>query len=481
MRTPEAYKESLRAMRPNVYKFGELIEDVTEHPATRRSVEGHAQIYEQAMLPEQEEVFTTLSSLTGERISRYLSIIRSAEDMLANSRMKRRMFNLTGTCTGARCVGWNALNTMWSVTHDIDKKFETDYHHRLREWILYAQANDLAVAGALTDPKGDRTKAPSEQEDPDVHLHIVGWEEGGITLRGAKVMIAGASAANEIFVLPGSKYKDSDADFAVACVVPRDMEGITIVEARHPNDGRDLEEGFDNPVDIGGITQGYILFDDVVVPAGRVFMAGEFGFTGRLIERFITPYRSAIGGCVAGQGDLMIGAAVLMARANGLSERTFRQKLVDMSINNETTYGMGIAAAVLGKVHSSGSWLCDPLLANINKVHVATLPYETKRITQEIGGGIAETGCMPSWKDLGSEEYGELLRKYLTADADGMRRAKAARMIEWLTLGSGVPGTMHGGGSPDGARMFVSSKTGLEEKVKLVERLMGEDEQDPGE
>ena len=100
MRTPEQYKESLKKMRPNVYKFGELISDVTSHPATRATVEGHAQIFQYALNPEYEDVFTTTSSLTDNKISRYLSIIQSAEDMIANAKMKRLMFNLTGTCTG---------------------------------------------------------------------------------------------------------------------------------------------------------------------------------------------------------------------------------------------------------------------------------------------------------------------------------------------------------------------------------------------
>jgi len=65
MRTPVEYKESLREMRPNIYKFGELIEDVTTHPATRRTVEGHAQIFEASLKPEYQDLLTTKSCLTG--------------------------------------------------------------------------------------------------------------------------------------------------------------------------------------------------------------------------------------------------------------------------------------------------------------------------------------------------------------------------------------------------------------------------------
>ena len=45
LKTADEYKQSLRAMRANIHKFGKVIEDVTTHPATRWTVEGHAQIY----------------------------------------------------------------------------------------------------------------------------------------------------------------------------------------------------------------------------------------------------------------------------------------------------------------------------------------------------------------------------------------------------------------------------------------------------
>lgn len=472
MRTSEEYKESLRKMRPNVYKFGELIKDVTTHPATRRTIEGHAQIFDAAQKEEYRDILTTTSSITGEQISRYLSIISSAEDMIMNVRMKRLMFNITGTCTGGRCVGFNAINSLWAATYDMDQELATDYHARLKGWLTNAQREDITLAGALTDPKGDRSKRPLEQKDPDMSLRMVEKEkDGGIVVRGAKVMIAGIAAANEVFVLPGTGYKEEESDYAVSFAIPRDIEGLTVVEARHPSDGRDMEVGFDNPVELGGITQGYLLFQDVHVPKERVFMAGEWRHSLKAVLNFIAPYRSAIGGCVAGQGDVIVGAAALMARANGLSEKVFREKLTQMTVNNETTFGMGIAASVLGRLHPSGVWIPDMKLANVNKVHVATLPYETKRLAQDIAGGIAETGCLPSSRDIHSPKYGALLRKYLKAGSDGETRARIARLIEWLTIGEGVPGCLHGGGSPDGAKLMINAMADIEANVKLARKV----------
>ncbi|WP_026939490.1 4-hydroxyphenylacetate 3-hydroxylase N-terminal domain-containing protein [Hippea alviniae] len=475
MKTAEEYKESLRKMRPNIYKFGKLIEDVTTDPATKRTVESHSRCFAAGYDPEYEEIFTTTSKLTGEKIFRFNSLMMSEEDVIANSRMKRTCYRLTGTCTGAVCVGWNCQNVMYAVTQDIDKEFGTDYHERLKKWILYAQENSLAVSGALTDAKGDRSKKPSQQEDLDTNIRVVEKREDGIVIRGAKVMICGVAAANEIFILPGGVYGESDKDFAVACVVPRDIEGLTIIETTRPSDLRELKDNFDMPKT--GITQAYLIFDDVFVPNERVFMCGEYKYTRDIITYFTSTYRACIGACVAGQGDVMIGASVLMARANGLASKIFMDKLIAMSINNEVTYGLGIGAIALGKQHSSGVYFPDPLLANANKVQVATLPYETKRLAQEIGGGIVETGCLPAYEDIEDPKYGDKIKKYLKAgQGSGITRAKIARLVEWLTLGAGVPGTMHGGGSPDGARLFVRLFTPFEKYVEYAKKIMDIDE-----
>jgi len=476
LKTVQEYKESLRKMRSNIYKFGKLIEDVTTHPATRSTVEGHAQVYAAQHDPERQDLVTTTSGLTGEKISRYLSIIGSVDDMIANSKMKRLMFNLTGTCTGGRCVGWNSINAMWATTYDMDKEYGTDNHQRLKNWLVDAQKRDICISGALTDPKGDRTKTPSQQDDPDMSLHLVEKRVDGIVVKGAKVMICGVAASHEIFVLPGAGYKETDKDWAISFVIPRDSEGLTIVETRRPSDTREEEEGFDIPVKKGGITQAYLFFENVFVPKERVFMCGEYKYSLNAVLNFIMPYRAAIGGCVAGQGDVKIGGAILLARANGLSSKAFSDKLTQMVINNETTFGMGIAASALGRKHPSGVWQPDPLLANVNKVYVATLPYQTSLLAQDIAGGIAETGCMPSWIDFNDKKYGHLVKKYLKAKSSAEARTRAARLIEWCTIGAGVPGCMHGGGSPDGAKLIIRANTKWEEKVELAKRLAGIEE-----
>ncbi|MBW2634748.1 MAG: 4-hydroxyphenylacetate 3-hydroxylase [Deltaproteobacteria bacterium] len=455
VKTREEYLAALKKMRPNIYKFGELIEDVTTHPATKRTVESHARAFDAANDPELQKMYTTTSIFTGEKIQRWNSMMQDDSALIQNMRFKRQNYRRTGTCTGAVCVGWNAMNVMWAVTEDMDAEYGTNYKERLKKWILHAEKEGLTVAGALTDAKGDRSKSPSQQAEPDTNLHVKEVREDGIVIRGAKLMICGTAAAQEIFLLPGSGYKDPDKDYVLACVVPRDIEGLTIVEARHPSDKRELEDTADVEVPSTGITQGWLLFDDVFVPNERVFMCGEAKYSGKAIQYFTANYRACIGGCVTGQGDVMIGASILMARANGLKTKTFMNKLVDMSINNTVTFGLGAGACALGFQHASGSFF----------------------------GGIVETGCMPSYADVSHPEYGPFLKKCIKAgDCSAETRFKAARLSEWLTIGAGVPGCMHGGGSPDGAKLVVRFTTPMEEYADYARNIINIEEEvkDPG-
>lgn len=118
------------------------------------------------------------------------------------------MYRFSGNCSGGVCVGWNAQNVMWNITTHMDKEYGTKYQDRLKEWIIFSQRNGLVVAGALRNAKGDRSLRPSQQSDPDSHLHITEVRKDGIIINGMKAMICGVAASHEIFLLPGGAYRE---------------------------------------------------------------------------------------------------------------------------------------------------------------------------------------------------------------------------------------------------------------------------------
>ena len=96
----------------------------------------------------------------------------SPGDLVAKHEMQRELGRRTGTCF-QRCVGLDAIGTCHSVTFDIDGEYGTDYHQRFLAFLERAQAANVVIGGAMTDPKGDRSKPPHQQSDPDLFLRVV--------------------------------------------------------------------------------------------------------------------------------------------------------------------------------------------------------------------------------------------------------------------------------------------------------------------
>lgn len=482
--TRDDYIESLRCMKKRVFVMGQEVDNLVDHPLVRPSLNACAMTYELAQQPEYAGVMLATSNLTGRTVNRFTHLHQSTADMVAKVKMLRLLGRMTGCCF-QRCVGMDAFNAVDSVTYEMDRAAGTQYHPRFRRYLQHVQEHDLVVDGAMTDPKGDRRLRPSQQADPDLFVRIVERTPEGIVVRGAKLHQTGALNSHEILVMPTQTLSEEDRDYAVAFAVPGDAAGILMIYGRQPSDTRKLEGG---RFDVGnrefGGHEAMIVLNDVFVPWERVFMAGEYAFSGLLIERFAGYHRQSYGGCKVGVGDVLVGTAQLLARYQGTDKAShIKDKIVEMVHLNETMYACGIACSAEGTPTASGTYLIDLLLANVCKLNVTRFPYEIARLAQDIAGGLLVT--MPSEKDLANPEVGPYLEKYLRSvdHYTAEERCRALRLMENLTLGPGAAAylteSMHGAGSPQAQRIMLARLADLEEKMGLARRLAGIEEQPP--
>jgi 4-hydroxybutyryl-CoA dehydratase/vinylacetyl-CoA-Delta-isomerase len=374
----------------------------------------------------------------------------------------------------------DALNAVFLTTYEIDEKLGTDYHQRFIEYVKNAEAQDLVIDGCMTDPKGDRSKRPSEQKNPDVYVHVTARLDEGVVIRGAKAHQTGAVNSHEHLIMPTLAMRNEDKDYAICCAVPADAEGITYYYGRQSSDLRRLDESVAGDIDCGNPVYGgqecLVVFNDVFVPNDRIFMNGENEFCGRLVEAFAAYHRQSYGGCKVGVGDVLIGAAASIAEYNGVPKAShIRDKITEMTHLNETLFSCGIACSAAGEQTPAGNYLVDMLLANVCKQNVTRFPYEISRLLQDIAGGLFVT-C-PSAKEMNNPETREIIEKYLVG-ADHVNtedRIKMMRLIENLTLGRAAVGylteSMHGAGSPQAQRIMISRLSDVEEKKKLAKRL----------
>jgi 4-hydroxybutyryl-CoA dehydratase/vinylacetyl-CoA-Delta-isomerase len=473
MMTGQQYRESLRRLKPEVYYLGEKIESVADHPTFLPHVNAAALTYDMALAPEFEELLTATSHLTGEKINRFTHIHHSHDDLVKKVKMLRALGQQTGSCF-QRCVGFDGLNSVYSITYDIDQKVGTDYHKRLVNFLKEVQSKDLMVSGAMTDVKGNRRLSPSQQQDPDLYVHMVEKKKDGIVVSGAKAHITGAVNSHGHLVMPTSAMKAEDADYAVCLYVPVDAKGVVHIFGRQTNDTRKcncfLDQGNVDYGIVGG--EALIVFDKVFVPWEHVFMCGEYEFAYELVERFATAHRQNYGGCKTGLADALIGATYALAQVQGTDRAShIRDKLVEMVQLTETLYCCSIACSCQGYALPAGSYMADPLLANVTKLNVTREVYEIARLAQDIAGGILATA--PSEMDWKDPRVGKYVDKYMkgVAEVPTETRLRLVRLLEAMTCGTALVESMHGAGSPQAQRIMIERRANFERKKRLAEKL----------
>jgi 4-hydroxybutyryl-CoA dehydratase/vinylacetyl-CoA-Delta-isomerase len=473
IRTGAEYIDSLRGRAVAVYLFGERLTEPVDHPIVRPSINALARTYDLAV--EDPELATAYSDLIDAPVNRFLHIVRSPADLVMKNRMQRRLGQLTGTCF-QRCAGLDTISVLHSITYDIDERHGTSYHQRYLAFMRHAQRNNIILGAGMTDPKGDRSKRPSEQADPDLFMRITRRTERGVYVRGAKAHMTGGLNSHWIAVMPTMNMGPNDKDYAVVGMVPGDAEGLTYIYGRQASDTRALEKG---DIDKGNARYGgqevLVVFDDVFIPHEHVFMDGEYEFAQEMVSRF-TSYHRASYVCKTGLGDVMVGAAATIAEYNGADQASHvRDKLVEMTHLNETIYSSAIASSHEAKPLASGIYMNDPMLANVCKHNVTRFPYEISRLAQDLAGGLMVT--LPSEQDFDHEVTGPILRKYLQgrANVPVEHRQRILRLIENMTLGRNAVGylteSLHGAGSPQAQRIQILRGMELEQKKGLAEDL----------
>ena len=477
MKTGQEYKDSLRGRKIKVYVKGELQDSAAliDHPMIRGHVNSAAVTYDMAFDPLFEDLLTATSHLSGKKINRFTHIHQSADDLVRKIKMLRAISNQTGTCY-QRCVGLDAVNAAYTVTYEMDQALGTVYHERLIKYLENWQEQDLMVAGAMTDPKGDRDKKPSQQSDPDMFLHVVEKNDQGIIVRGAKMHMTGMVNSHEMLLMPTMAMGEEDKDYAVCCALPVDAPGVIHIFGRQTNDDRKAEGEIDQGNAKYGVVGGECLtvLENVFVPWDKVFMCGEYKFAGMLVDRFACYHRQNYGGCKGGVSDIVIGACAVMAEMSGYAKANHvKDKINEMIHMAETIYACSLASAVESKPTASGAYYVDPLLANVGKYNTTKVIYAINRLAQDIGGGILAT--MPSESDLRNPEVGKYVEKYLKG-AEGYSaedRMRMGRLIENMTGGVALVESMHGAGSPQAQKVMYPRLSNLEMKKRNAKKIAG--------
>jgi 4-hydroxybutyryl-CoA dehydratase/vinylacetyl-CoA-Delta-isomerase len=467
------YRESLRRYRPRVFVNGQRVESVADEPLLAPGIAAVGVTYDFALKDQHVPLMTARQGTSGKTVNRMLHICETSTDLLYKLEAVRLVCCESGCAQ--RYLSHDGLNAIFQATRRIDASGDTDYHARFLNYLHRVQDEDLTLGVAMTDAKGDRSRRPGGQANPDVYVHISERRPDGIVIRGTKAIVTGAPYMHELLVMPCRTMTAEDADFAVCCAVPVDAEGITIISRPA---GRPGESAAKFSARYGQCTA-VVQFDDVFVPWDRVFADGQYEEAGFLTTSYATHHRHSCIGARAGFGDLLIGAGALMIQANGLDPDKhghIRDAMVDLIKIVEGFFACGVAASVYAMKDPAGSVMPDAVFSNVGKLLLATQIYDMHRLAHYVSGGLIV--ALPGPDEDHNPETQASLAAVLAGrpDVPAAQRLEVARLMEdltasytgsWMSLIS-----LHGGGSPEAMKREIWRNYPVGEKREIVGRLL---------
>ena len=476
------YRESLRRYRPRVFINGQRVESVADEPLLAPGVAAVGVTYDFALKEQHVPLMTARQGTSGKTVNRMLHICETSTDLLYKLEAVRLVCCESGCAQ--RYLSHDGLNAIFQATRRMDANHGTDVHARFVNYLHRVHDEDLTLGVAMTDAKGDRSRRPGGQSNPDVYVHITERRADGIVIRGTKAIVTGAPYMHELLVMPCRTMTAEDAAFAVCCAVPVDAEGVTIISRPA---GRPGESAAKFSARYGQCTA-VVQFDDVFVPWDRVFADGQYEEAGFLTTSYATHHRHSCIGARAGFGDLLIGAGAMMIQANGLDPDKhghIRDAMVDLIKIVEGFFACGVAASVYAMKDPAGSVMPDAVFSNVGKLLLATQIYDMHRLAHYVSGGLIV--ALPGPDEDHNPETQASLAAVLAGrpDVPAAQRLEVARLMEDLTA-SYTGGWMslislHGGGSPEAMKREIWRNYPIGEKREIVERLLDRGVLDTGD
>ncbi|MCF8033234.1 MAG: aromatic ring hydroxylase [Desulfarculaceae bacterium] len=484
MKGKEQWHKRIFGMRKNLYIGGDKIGRDDERFGPVLDVVNLT--YDLAEDPQYKDLMTATSHLSGETINRFCHVHQSVDDLHKKQDMTRMICQKVGGCV-RRCMGVDAINAMYTVSYEADKDRpgETAYHENFKKWLARFQEEDMMGCCAQTDVKGDRTKRPHQQPDPDSYVHVVERRSDGIVVRGCKLHISEGAIADEILVVPTRALVENDADYAVSFAVPGDWEGVKQLVTIHNFRKRDhFPKGFD-----AGSTDSYVVFDDVFVPWDRVFLCGEYKHGGILALLFALFHRHSYSGCKPALGDLMLGICALAANVNGIGRaKHVTDKYADLIKVTELGYAAGYTASAMAKPemyipglgmrpYGPGNYIPNSIYCNVGRCLTGESVLHELEILADITGGMPAT--FPYEGEFINPEVKDLACKYTTRcqDISPESQAQLWRYIGDVAVssksGCAMFGAIHGGGSPRMEKIGITSQYDIETCKQLVRDIAG--------
>ncbi|HBS39254.1 4-hydroxyphenylacetate 3-hydroxylase family protein [Paracoccaceae bacterium] len=412
IRTGEDYRDSIKDGR-DVWINGARVDTLCSHPQLKPIIDVRARIYDMQHASETQEAMTYEDA--GERFAIGLRLPFEKQDW----QDKRDAVDLVTRDIGGVVtrMGDETIGEMWSlwdgkdILNEIDPRFAQNIERHIRQAI---KADPFHVS-ANTDPKGDRSKAPQDQ-DPDMLVHVVKETDAGIVIRGAKYETA-AAYSNQAFLKPTiANWGNSElSDYALGCIVKMNAPGVKHI-CRTGFAGRAPAEDYPLSNRVDEIDTLMIL-DDVLVPWEDVLFyqhTKAASFIRATLHRYSAfPFVQR----TLSYADMIIGAALWNVRQTGLEkQQAVQEKLSELAVWREGIDAFLTAAIATAQKSPNGLLMPNQSMLMSGRVHaLSNLPRMMHMARELCGGQICVT---PDAASFAHPETKPWLEKFYTINDD---------------------------------------------------------------
>ena len=468
LRTADEYRAGLVDGRTLFYR-GQAVPDLNAVPELRVAVDHAAHDFDLVADPAFRELAVTTDPDTGAEFSTYYKVPRDAEDLLERMRLIDASTAEGGTVvTLIKEIGTDATFALLRKLAGESCEKALAFHEHCRD-------NDLAVAVAQTDVKGDRSVGPSKQSDPDLYVHVVDQSADGIVVRGAKCHTTSSANADELVVLPTRAMGPAE-DYAVAFAVPVNTPGLELYVSSYS--GREHND-FEFPLSSGHkLLESLTVFNDVFVPWDRVFLCREPELAGSVALTFVEYHRFTAVSYKLPLLDAFVGGSALMAEMNGVAKAGhIRDKLTHLISYSETVRALTEMAALRAQVEE-GIAFPDPMTTNMAKFTFASGYHQALEWVQDCAGGLLVTG--PGGDDWDSADVRPVLEKYFRAASGSAEdRLRLMHVISDLTArdlgGYHAVLAVHAEGSIEAEKMQILRSYDSRRALAYTKKIAGID------
>lgn len=436
VRSGAEYIEGLKDGR-RVYLNGEIVTDVTEHPAFQGVIRSIANNYDFVREPENMKGMTFTSPKTGEPVNMMYLIPKSKEDLakrrIAIRKSMENSFGLVGRGpehVAAFMAGWAGRSDVFGSEDDRFAQNVVNFYEKARD-------EDLFLTYAIVPPQIDRSKPASQQEDPYLYAGVCEEKEDGIVIRGAQMLATGAVVADYLILSYIQPLPEGDDNYAINVAIPMSAPGLKIMSRK--SYAASANSVFDYPLSSQfDETDSLVIFDDVFVPWEHVFAYKNRGIVAdqwnKTPAHLLGNNQAQIR--LATKLDFLVGLASKMTKMN----RSWHAPAVKGVLGELSAYASIIQGLVYGQEQNAEideygiAWPGRSECFAIMVIQSELYPKMLHMVRDLAGGGVLQ---LPSSVEdfLNPEMRADIDRYVQSPGVSSVERVKLLKLV-WDLIGS---------------------------------------------